>query len=196
MRPVVLCLVLAGVLSGIFWPELQQAVEPFVRRQLHHPCTNLFAGEEQPALYSIDDLYQASYGRAGLSHVTVAGAKHHGNSQLEVWLQQYAPGVATPIHRHGSEEVFVVFKGQGSVFSKQDDQTALKEQHFQVNSTIVVPSNVVHQIKNTGHEDVQLLVAIGQPPIQVQVLASWDTPQKQAKPVKPYFWDRSCPPAS
>ncbi|KAI7729261.1 hypothetical protein M8C21_002200, partial [Ambrosia artemisiifolia] len=35
---------------------------------------------------------------------------------VEVWIQTFAPGTRTPIHRHSCEEVFVVLKGSGTLY--------------------------------------------------------------------------------
>ena len=39
-----------------------------------------------------------------------------GFLQVEAWLQTFAPGGRTPIHRHDCEELFVVLHGCGSLF--------------------------------------------------------------------------------
>ena len=57
------------------------------------------AGPPRPIVYPVAQLYQDDYGRSGLSHITVAGARHHGMQRLEVWLHTFAPGVRTPVHR-------------------------------------------------------------------------------------------------
>lgn len=44
-------------------------------------------------------IYQHDYGRPGLSHITIAGARHHGMREVEVWLQTFSPGCGTPVHR-------------------------------------------------------------------------------------------------
>ncbi|PPE01310.1 hypothetical protein GOBAR_AA35989 [Gossypium barbadense] len=69
-----------------------------------------------PLVRNIADLPQDNYGRGGLSHITVAGSLLHGLKEVEVWLQTFAPGSRTPIHRHSCEEVFVVLKGSGTLY--------------------------------------------------------------------------------
>ncbi|KAK9139560.1 hypothetical protein Scep_009241 [Stephania cephalantha] len=69
-----------------------------------------------PLVRDINALSQSNYGRGGLSHITVAGSLLHGLKEVEVWLQTFAPGTRTPIHRHSCEEVFVVLKGSGTLF--------------------------------------------------------------------------------
>eukprot|EP00271_Cylindrocystis_brebissonii_P007699 TRINITY_DN2131_c0_g1_i1.p1 TRINITY_DN2131_c0_g1~~TRINITY_DN2131_c0_g1_i1.p1 ORF type:complete len:253 (-),score=22.33 TRINITY_DN2131_c0_g1_i1:487-1245(-) len=68
-----------------------------------------------PLVRSLAEFHQDSYGRSGLSHITVAGAVHHGMQEVEVWMQTFAPGAGTPIHRHACEEVFVVLGGHGTL---------------------------------------------------------------------------------
>ena len=41
-------------------------------------------GGARPAVWRNSDLYQSSYQRGGLSHVTLAGARHHGINGMEV----------------------------------------------------------------------------------------------------------------
>ena len=35
---------------------------------------------------------------------------------MEAWLQTFAPGGRTPIHKHDCEELFVVLRGRGSLY--------------------------------------------------------------------------------
>ncbi|KAF2538448.1 hypothetical protein F2Q68_00018649 [Brassica cretica] len=90
--------------------------------------------------------------------------------QVEIWLQTFAPGSGTPIHRHSCEEVFVVLKGNGTLYMAETHGSFPgKPIEFPVfaNSTIHIPINDAHQVKNTGHEDLQVLVIISRPPIKV-----------------------------
>lgn len=67
-----------------------------------------------------------------------------------MWLQTFAPGTRTPIHRHSCEEVFVVLKGSGSLYLAQT--SSLKHpgtpQEFSIfpNSTFHIPINDAHQV--------------------------------------------------
>ena len=70
--------------------------------------------------------------------------------QVEVWLQTFAPGTHTPIHRHSSEEVFVVLKGSGTLYlsSNSHAKSPGKPEEFRIfsNSTFYIPVNDVHQV--------------------------------------------------
>uniref|UniRef100_A0A803NR90 Auxin-binding protein 1 n=1 Tax=Cannabis sativa TaxID=3483 RepID=A0A803NR90_CANSA len=123
---------------------------------------------------NISELEQDNYGRAGLSHITIAGSVMHGMKEVEVWHQTFAPGSRTPIHRHSCEEVFVVLRGTGTVYLSPSSH--LKHpgtpQEFSIfsNSTFIIPVNDVHQVWNTNdHEDLQMLVIISRPPVKVRI---------------------------
>lgn len=72
-----------------------------------------------------------------------------GLMQVEVWLQTFAPGAHTPIHRHSSEEIFVVLKGSGMLYLASDSHNypgnPLEFPIFP-NSTFHVPVNDAHQV--------------------------------------------------
>ena len=69
-----------------------------------------------------------------------------------MWLQSFAPASHTPIHRHSSEEVFVVLKGSGTLYLASDSDSHGRypghPKAFPIfaNSTFVVPVNEVHQV--------------------------------------------------
>ncbi|KAH9308604.1 hypothetical protein KI387_036515, partial [Taxus chinensis] len=98
---------------------------------------------------NLSDSPQHSYGREGFVHTTVAGAVLHGMKEVEVWLQTFAPGSQTPIHRHSCEEVFMVMKGNGTLLLASDSQKKYpgKPEEIAVvaNSTFTIPVNVAHQ---------------------------------------------------
>ncbi|KAF2610097.1 hypothetical protein F2Q70_00009360 [Brassica cretica] len=121
-----------------------------------------------PIVRNISELPQDSYGIPGLTHMTVAGSVLHGMKEVEIWLQTFAPGAATPIHRHSFE--FPIF----------------------ANSTLHVPINDAHQVKNTGNEDLQVLVTISRPPIKIFTYDDWFMPHTAAKLKFPFFWDEQC----
>ncbi|XP_030486427.2 auxin-binding protein T85 [Cannabis sativa] len=146
---------------------------------------------------NISELEQDNYGRAGLSHITIAGSVMHGMKEVEVWHQTFAPGSRTPIHRHSCEEVFVVLRGTGTVYLSPSSH--LKHpgtpQEFSIfsNSTFIIPVNDVHQVWNTNeHEDLQMLVIISRPPVKVFVYEDWPMPHNAAKLKFPYYWDEQC----
>ncbi|KAH0855926.1 hypothetical protein HID58_084187, partial [Brassica napus] len=58
--------------------------------------------------------------------------------------------------------------------------------------TIHIPINDAHQVKNTGQEDLQLLVIISRPPIKVFAYDDWFMPHTAARLKFPYYWDEQC----
>ena len=96
----------------------------------------------------------------GLEHQTLA-ARGLGVSEMEVWMQTIAPGAATPVHRHACEEVIVVLRGSGQV-TMEDEETK-----FGPNSTIIVPPDAVHQLVNSGAEEMFLIGVLGVTPVNV-----------------------------
>ncbi len=96
----------------------------------------------------------------GLEHQTLAG-KRDGMESFEVWRQTIEAGATTPVHRHNCEEVLVILKGEG--VCRCDG----KDHHFKADDTVVVPRNVVHQICNTGDEDLYLVATLAMAPVEV-----------------------------
>ncbi|XVE77734.1 hypothetical protein DITRI_Ditri13aG0086200 [Diplodiscus trichospermus] len=152
--------------------------------------------EGLPLVRNITELPQDNYGRGGFSHITVAGSLLHGLKEVEVWLQTFAPGARTPIHRHSCEEVFVVIKGSGTLYlasSSHKYPGKPQEHNIFSNSTFHIPVNDVHQVWNTDeHEDLQMLVIISRPPIKVFIYEDWFMPHTAAKLKFPYYWDEQC----
>ena len=68
-------------------------------------------------------------------------------------MQTIAPGEATPVHYHDCEEVIVILRGSGRAI------TAGEEEEFGPNSTLVFAPEVVHQVVNSGDEEMFLLAA-------------------------------------
>lgn len=150
-----------------------------------------------PLVRNISELPQDNYGRTGLSHITVAGSIFHGMKEVEIWLQTFAPGSRTPIHRHSCEEVFVVLKGSGTLYlaSNSHEKQPGKPQEFKIysNSTFHIPVNDVHQVWNTDErEDLQMLAIISRPPVKVFIYEDWSVPHTAAKLKFPYYWDEQC----
>ncbi|KAF9607151.1 hypothetical protein IFM89_032373 [Coptis chinensis] len=150
-----------------------------------------------PIVRNISELPQSDYGREGLSHMTVAGSLLHGMKEVEVWLQTFAPGSQTPIHRHSCEEVFIVLKGSGTLFlaSSSHGPSPGKPQEFPIfsNSTFHIPVNDVHQVWNSNDiEDLQVLVVISRPPVKIFMYKDWSMPHTAAKMKYPFFWDEEC----
>lgn len=127
--------------------------------------------------------------RPGLSHLTLWGASQDSMKQVEVWMQTFAPGAGTPIHRHDNEEIFLVNHGQASIRWQRAGEKTVMESAVPKNGTFVVPSNVVHQIWNYGKEDVQVTVVIGNPPIRIYLYEHWNMRYDQGKLKHPYIFD-------
>ena len=97
----------------------------------------------------------------GLRHRTVGG-KDSGVKSMEVWQQTIAPGAATPVHRHACEEVIVILTGSGTLMI--DGVTTA----FGPNSTLILPHDVVHQITNTGADEMHLVATLSMAPVRVR----------------------------
>ncbi|MGH8190272.1 MAG: cupin domain-containing protein [Rhodanobacteraceae bacterium] len=97
----------------------------------------------------------------GLVHQTLANLAS-GTYTMEVWRQTIAPGAETPWHRHTCEEVIVILAGRGECRMPGRTQT------FGPNSTLIVESDVVHQLVNAGDEPLELIAALGMTPVAVQ----------------------------
>ena len=96
----------------------------------------------------------------GLEHQTLAGPEH-GMKTLEMWMQTIQPGSGTPVHRHACEEAIVVLRGSGRLTVEGEDID------FGPNSTLQIPSDAIHQIVNTGTEDMFMIAVLGQAPVKV-----------------------------
>ena len=96
----------------------------------------------------------------GLDHQTLAGPEH-GFKTFEMWMQTIAPGSGTPVHRHACEEAIVILRGAGQCTING------KVSNFGPNSTLQIPPDAIHQIVNTGTEDMFLVAALGQAPVRV-----------------------------
>ena len=96
----------------------------------------------------------------GLEHQTLAGPEH-GMKTLEMWMQTIQPGSVTPVHRHACEEAIVVLRGSGRLTVEGEDID------FGPNSTLQIPADAIHQIVNTGTEDMFMIAALGQAPVKV-----------------------------
>ncbi|CAM6091004.1 unnamed protein product [Calypogeia fissa] len=157
-------------------------------------CASGAATTVTTVVRDLSDTHGDSYGRPGLSHLTIAGALLHGLKEVEVWLQTFAPGSATPVHRHDCEEVFLILKGKGTLYLAPSSNAQYpgtpREFSIGANSTFIVPVNEVHQIRNTNkNEDLQHLAIISRPPIRVFTYEDWYTPHTEAQEVSPYPWD-------
>lgn len=97
----------------------------------------------------------------GLIHRTVAG-RAQGVTSMEVWRQVMAPGAETPVHRHACEEVILVLSGSGQLVLEGQVSA------FRADATLIVPPDAVHQITNTGAEDLVLVAVLGTSPVRVR----------------------------
>jgi mannose-6-phosphate isomerase-like protein (cupin superfamily) len=103
----------------------------------------------------------AKFKLPGLDHQTLA-SHAQGVKGMEVWLQTIAPGAATPVHRHACDEVIVVLCGTGHI------TLAGETTSFEANSTIIVPSDAVHQLVNSGPAELLLIGVLGTTPVNVR----------------------------
>ncbi|KAJ3681101.1 hypothetical protein LUZ60_015590 [Juncus effusus] len=160
--------------------------------QASSPCSS----HDSSLVRNISAIPSIDYGRSGLSHITILGAIAHGMKEIEVWIQTFAPGTKTPIHRHSCEEVFVVLKGTGMLLlGSSSAKYPGQPQEFKIyaNSTFSVPLNDPHQVWNTDeHEDLQMLVIISRPPVKVFIYDDWSVPHTAATLKYPYYWDKEC----
>ncbi|MBS1807078.1 MAG: cupin domain-containing protein [Acidobacteria bacterium] len=117
----------------------------------------------------INNTNVAKFSLPGLEHQTLA-SHAQGVNGLEVWMQTVAPGAATPIHRHACEEVIVILRGTGQV------DIAGEETQFGPNSTIIVPPDAVHQLINSGTEEMFLIGVLGVSPVNVTTSAGEKIP--------------------
>jgi mannose-6-phosphate isomerase-like protein (cupin superfamily) len=68
-------------------------------------------------------------------------------------------GGETPVHDY--EEVIVIIRGSGQIFIKG------KITEFGPNHTLIIPTEVVHQLINCGNEDIFLIAAFSSTPAKV-----------------------------
>ncbi|KAI5381589.1 Auxin-binding protein t92 [Lathyrus oleraceus] len=131
------------------------------------PCSSISI-TGLPLVRNISEIPQDNYGRAGLSHITVAGSILHGMNEVE-WHSLYCIKFTYEIP--GNPEEHFIFP----------------------NSTFHIPVNDAHQLWNTNeHEDLQVLVIISRPPVKVFTYDDWSMPHNAAKLKFPYYWDEQC----
>jgi mannose-6-phosphate isomerase-like protein (cupin superfamily) len=97
----------------------------------------------------------------GLEHQTLAGCQD-GLKSFEIWRQTIAAHAATPVHSHACEEVILIMGGSG-VCRFED-----REIPFKADQTLVIPGNVIHQICNTGDEDLHIIATLAASPVEVK----------------------------
>jgi len=96
----------------------------------------------------------------GIVHQTLAGQKD-GLKGTEVWMQTIEPHGETPVHYHDCEEVIVILRGSGraSIDGKNTE--------FGPSTTLIIAPEVVHQIVNSGNEEMLLIAAFSSTPARV-----------------------------
>jgi len=97
----------------------------------------------------------------GLAHQTLAGCQD-GLKSFEVWRQTIAPHASTPVHSHACEEVIVIMRGSG-VCRFED-----RELPFKADQTLIIPGDVVHQICNTGNDELHIIATLSASPVEVK----------------------------
>ena len=98
----------------------------------------------------------------GLEHRTLAGSRD-GLQRFEVWRQKIDAGASTPVHRHDCEEVIVILSGRATCRYGDGSEATLES-----DQTLILPPNVVHQICNTGDEDLHILATLSMAPVAVE----------------------------
>ncbi|MGA7391253.1 MAG: cupin domain-containing protein [Terrimicrobiaceae bacterium] len=113
------------------------------------------------------------YSLPGLQHQTIA-RKSEGTDASEAWKQTLSPRAATPLHYHECEEVICILEGSGEI--SIDGRREL----FAANCTLILPPRQVHQITNTGGENMSLIAWLSESPARVflpsgeQMALPWD----------------------
>ena len=97
----------------------------------------------------------------GLEHQTLAGFKD-GLKSFEVWRQTIAPHADTPVHSHACEEVIMIMGGSGVCRFEG------RELPFKTDETLVIPGDVVHQIVNTGNDELHIIATLAASPVHVK----------------------------
>lgn len=111
----------------------------------------LAAGSAKPVV--IDHAQLTPHEHRGNALVGIAtpslGARDH-----EVWRSRVAVGSSTPLHTHGSEEIFVFLRGRGR--ARIGEETV----EFVAPATVIAPAGLPHQFFNTGDEPTDAIVIV------------------------------------
>ncbi|MGH8147373.1 MAG: hypothetical protein ACREPY_13705 [Rhodanobacteraceae bacterium] len=98
---------------------------------------------------------------SGRMHQTLASLDS-GTYTLEVWRESLAAGTETLWYRYDCEAVFVICRGRGEC------RTPGHIRPFESHSTLVLESDAVHQLANTGDEPLEFLAVLGMTPVAVR----------------------------
>ena len=101
-----------------------------------------------------------SFALPGLQHRTLAGSSN-GLSAVEVWSQTLSPGASTPPHYHECEEVVLIERGSGEAISGGQSRP------FGTGATLIFAPREVHQIINSGSEEMALVATLSESPARV-----------------------------
>ena len=101
------------------------------------------------------------YKLPGLLHKTLSN-KHSGSQKFEVWRQIIKGQSSTPVHKHDCDETIVVIRGEGECLC--DDRRF----QFSADQTLIFPANSVHQIINTGQQELEILATLSMSPVIVK----------------------------
>ena len=117
------------------------------------------------------------YSLPGLEHQTIA-CKSDGTQASEAWKQTLAPGAATPPHFHECEEIVCILQGAGEIAIEE------RRERFAADCTLILAPRVVHQITNTGTENVKLVAWLAESPGRAflpsgeQLVLPWDRQER------------------
>jgi quercetin dioxygenase-like cupin family protein len=81
--------------------------------------------------------------------------KAHGAKEFEVWRSTMGVGKSTPLHKHSSEEIFVVLAGKVEITIGNKTSRAVAP------VTIIAPADTYHQVKNIGSSVTEQIVILG-----------------------------------
>ena len=96
----------------------------------------------------------------GLVHQTLAGQKD-GLKGTEVWMQTIETRGETPVNYHDCEEVIVILRGSGQA------SVGGEKHEFGPNTTLIIAPEIVHQIVNSGNEEMFLIAEFSATPARV-----------------------------
>ena len=120
------------------------------------------------------------YKLPSLLHKTLSN-KHSGSQKFEVWRQIIKGQSSTPAHKHDCDETIVVIRGEGECLC--DDRRF----QFSADQTLIFPANSVHQIINTGQQELEILATLSMSPVIVKtkegerVPLPWDADKSLGK---------------